>query len=77
MAVNLGTVPPHGWQDVAYIGRLGCIKCTDDVVIPIARQHSMFKGAGGRGKWVTHTLEGSGHSTFLSQLYEVAATEHS
>ncbi|KAJ5939735.1 hypothetical protein N7466_002869 [Penicillium verhagenii] len=76
MAANLGIVPPQAWQDDSYTGRLGYIRCTADVVIPIAMQDSMVTGAGGKEKWVIRTLEGSGHSPFLSRPHEVAATLH-
>lgn len=73
MAANMGIVPPQAWQDESYVGRLGYIRCTDDVVIPIAHQDSMVDGAGGQDKWVIRTIEGSGHSPFLSRPSEVAA----
>lgn len=73
MAANMGIVPPQGWQDDCYFGRLGYIRCTADVAIPIEQQDSMVVGAGGQGKWVVRTLEGSGHSPFLSRPHEVAA----
>lgn len=74
MAANMGIVPPQAWQDDSYIGRLGYIRCTADAVNPIAQQDSMVAGAGGKEKWVIRTLEGSGHSPFLSRPQEVAAT---
>ncbi|CAL5869195.1 uncharacterized protein PFLUO_LOCUS3423 [Penicillium psychrofluorescens] len=73
MAANTGIVPPQAWQDDSYTGRLGYIKCTADVVLPIAQQDGMVAGAGGQEKWVIRTLEGSGHSPFLSRPHEVAA----
>lgn len=73
MAANLGIVPPQAWQDDSYNGRLGYIRCTADAVIPIERQDGMVAGAGGQEKWVVRTLEGSGHSPFLSRPHEVAA----
>lgn len=73
MAANMGTVPPQAWQDDGYMGGLGYIRCTADVVVPIAQQDGMVTGAGGQGKWVIRTLEGSGHSPFLSRPDEVAA----
>ncbi|CAG7964621.1 unnamed protein product [Penicillium nalgiovense] len=73
MAANMGIVPPQAWQDDSYIGRLGYIRCTADVVIPIEQQDGMVLGAGGQDKWVVRTLEGSGHSPFLSRPHEVAA----
>ncbi|KAJ6178134.1 hypothetical protein N7519_008595 [Penicillium mononematosum] len=72
MAANMGIVPPQAWQDDAYIGRLGYIRCTADVVISIEQQDGMVLGAGGQEKWVVRTLEGSGHSPFLSRPHEVA-----
>ncbi|CAI7633102.1 unnamed protein product [Penicillium discolor] len=68
MAANMGIVPPQAWQDNSYTGR-----CTADVVIPIEQQDAMVEGAGGQGKWVVRTLEGSSHSPFLSRPQEVAA----
>ncbi|CAI7642915.1 unnamed protein product [Penicillium palitans] len=73
MAANMGIVPPQSWEDDSYTGRLGYIRCTGDVVIPIGQQDAMVEGAGGQGKWVVRTLEGSGHSPFLSRPREVAA----
>ena len=73
MAANMGIVPPQAWQDETYIGRLGYIRCTADVVVPIEQQDGMVLGAGGQEKWVVRTLEGSGHSPFLSRPHEVAA----
>ncbi|KAJ9484163.1 hypothetical protein VN97_g9218 [Penicillium thymicola] len=73
IAANMGILPPQGWQDDSYTGRLGYIRCTDDVAIPIKQQDAMVEGAGGQGKWVVRTLEGSGHSPFLSRPHEVAA----
>ncbi|KZN86669.1 Methylesterase [Penicillium chrysogenum] len=73
MAANMGIVPPQAWQDDTYTGRLGYIRCTADVVIPIEQQGGMVLGAGGQEKWVVRTLEGSGHSPFLSRPHEVAA----
>ncbi|KAJ5472246.1 hypothetical protein N7530_006247 [Penicillium desertorum] len=72
MAANMGIVPPQAWQDDSYIGRLGYIRCTADVVIPIEQQDGMVLGAGGQENWVVRTLEGSGHSPFLSRPHEVA-----
>lgn len=73
MAANMGTVPPQAWQDDGYMGGLGYIRCTADVAVPVAQQDGMVMGAGGQGKWVIRTLEGSGHSPFLSRPDEVAA----
>jgi pimeloyl-ACP methyl ester carboxylesterase len=73
MAANMGIVPPQAWQDDSYIGRLGYIRCTADVVIPVAQQDRMVTDAGGKETWVIRTLEGSGHSPFLSRPHEVAA----
>ncbi|KAJ5511085.1 hypothetical protein N7453_003188 [Penicillium expansum] len=73
MAANMGIVPPQAWQDDSYTGRLGYIRCTADVVIPIEQQDAMIAGAGSQGKWVVRTLKGSGHSPFLSRPHEVAA----
>ncbi|KGO54355.1 hypothetical protein PEX2_038430 [Penicillium expansum] len=73
MAANMGIVPPQAWQDDSYTGRLGYIRCTADVVIPLEQQDTMIAGAGSQGKWVVRTLEGSGHSPFLSRPHEVAA----
>lgn len=73
MAANLGLVPPQSWQDDSYVGGLGYIRCTADVVVPIAQQDGMVVSAGGQEKWITRTLEGSGHAPFLSRPYEVAA----
>ncbi|CAI7669187.1 unnamed protein product [Penicillium crustosum] len=73
MAANMGIVPPQAWEDDSYTGRLGYIRCTADVVIPIEQQDAMVEGAGGQGKWVVRTLERSGHSPFLSRPQEVAA----
>ncbi|KAJ5139059.1 uncharacterized protein N7515_003907 [Penicillium bovifimosum] len=73
MAANMGIVPPQAWEDDSYVGRLGYIRCTADLVIPIQLQDDMVAGAGGLEKWVVHTLEGSGHSPFLSRPHEVAA----
>ncbi|KAJ5168597.1 uncharacterized protein N7482_004191 [Penicillium canariense] len=73
MAANMGVVPPQAWQDESYDGRLGYIRCTADVINPIEQQDSMVMGAGGQEKWVIRTLEGSGHSPFLSRPHEVAA----
>lgn len=73
MAANMGIVPPQVWQDDGYTGRLGYIRCTADVVNPLAQQDGMIEGAGGREKWIVRTLEGSGHSPFLSRPAEVAA----
>ena len=72
MAANMGIVPPQAWQDDSYFGRLGYIRCTADAINPIAQQDSMVASAGGREKWVIRTLEGSGHSPFLSRPHEVA-----
>lgn len=66
MAANLGIVPRQVWKDDSYLGRLGYVRCTADVVNPIAQQDSMVAGAGGQEKWISRTLEGSGHSPFLS-----------
>lgn len=74
MAANMGFVPPQAWQDDSYSGRLGYIRCTADAINPIAQQDSMVAIAGGREKWVIRTLEGSGHSPFLSRPHEVATT---
>lgn len=73
MAANLGIVPPQAWQDDSFIGGLGYIRCTADVAIPIAQQDDMLSSAGGQERWITRTLEGSGHSPFLSRPNEVAA----
>lgn len=73
MAANTGVVPPQAWQDEANKGRLGYIRCTDDKIIPLAAQDSMMESAGGREMWITRTLEGSGHSPFLSRPADVAA----
>jgi pimeloyl-ACP methyl ester carboxylesterase len=73
MAANTGIVPPQAWQDDGYPGRLGYIRCTEDVVNPLAQQDIMIEGAGGSDKWFIRTLEGSGHSPFLSRPAEVAA----
>lgn len=73
MAANLGIVPPQAWQDEGYRGRFAYIGCTDDVVIPVAQQDGMLAAAGGKEKWLVRTLEGSGHSPFLSRPEEVAA----
>jgi pimeloyl-ACP methyl ester carboxylesterase len=74
MAANMGIVPPQVWQDSTYTGQLGYIRCTADVIIPLEQQDSMIKEAGGEGKWLVRTLEGSGHSPFLSRPDQVAAT---
>lgn len=74
MATTLGIVPPQAWQEDAYTGRLGYIRCTADVIIPLAQQDSMLESAGGQEKWIIHTLEGSSHSPFLSRPDQVAAT---
>lgn len=74
MAANMGIVPPQAWQDDdAYSLRLGYIRCTADVVLPLDQQDSMVEDAGGEWKWVVRTLEGTGHSPFLSRPDEVAA----
>lgn len=73
MAANTGIVPPQVWQDDGgYPGRLGYIRCTADVILPLAYQDEMIESAGGREKWIIRTLEGSGHSPFLSRPNEVA-----
>ncbi|KAJ5806759.1 hypothetical protein N7474_010351 [Penicillium riverlandense] len=74
MAANMGIVPPQAWQDDSYSGRLGYIRCTADAgILPIEQQDGMVAGAGGQEKWLIRTLEGSGHSPFLSRPQEVAA----
>ncbi|KAJ5193266.1 hypothetical protein N7449_009408 [Penicillium cf. viridicatum] len=73
IAATTGIVPPQAWQDASYTGRLGYIRCTADVAVPIGQQDVMVEGADGQGKWVVRTLEGSGHSPFLSRPHEVAA----
>lgn len=74
MASTLGIVPPQGWEDdPGYVGRLGYIRCTGDTCIPVKEQDGMVGRAGGKGVWVVRTIEGSGHSPFLSRPEEVAA----
>lgn len=68
-----GIVPPQAWQSNEFAGRLGYIRCTDDVVILDAQREGMIEGAGGRGKCVIRTREGSGHCPFLSRPNDVAA----
>ncbi|RMJ28005.1 hypothetical protein PHISP_01120 [Aspergillus sp. HF37] len=62
MAANTGIVPPQAWQDGEAIPVTGWAISGD----------SMIEGAGGEEKWVIRTLEGSGHSPFLSRPDEVA-----
>lgn len=73
MAANKGFVPPQVWEDEGYPDHLGYIRCTSDVVLPLADQDAMVEGAGGSEKWIIRTLEGSGHSPFLSRPADVAA----
>jgi len=74
MAANMGIVPPQAWQDDRnYDGLLGYIRTPNDPIIPIADQDAMVAGAGGADKWVVRTLEGSGHSPFLSRPRDVAS----
>lgn len=73
MAATNGTVPPQAWQDDNYTGQLGYIRCTADSAVPLEEQDKMVEGAGGRERWVTRTLEGSGHSPFLSRPDQLAA----
>jgi pimeloyl-ACP methyl ester carboxylesterase len=72
MAANMGIVPPQAWQMDSFSGSFGYIKATGDVIIPIADQDNMIKGAGGSDKWTTRSLKGSSHSPFLSRPVEVA-----
>lgn len=76
MAASMGTVPPQVWQDITYTGQLGYIRCTADAIVPLEQQGNMIKEAGGDEKWIVRTLEGSGHSPFLSRPHQVAATVH-
>ncbi|KAJ6136373.1 hypothetical protein N7512_001533 [Penicillium capsulatum] len=90
MAANTGITPPEAWQDDSFDGRLGYIRCTADQVLStadqvlstagqvlsLARQDEMITAAGGEGKWVVRTLEGSGHNPPLSRPDEVAAAVH-
>lgn len=73
MAASNGIVPPQAWQDETYTGQLGYIRCTADLALEIEGQDKMIEGAGGRERWVIRTLEGSGHSPFLSRPDQLAA----
>lgn len=59
MAATNGIVPPQAWEDETYTGQLGYIRCTADLALKIEGQDKMVEGAGGRKRWVIHTLEGS------------------
>jgi hypothetical protein len=72
VAASMGVVPPQIWQDDTYTGQLGYIRCTADAAIPIEQQDSIIEVAGGQERWVVRTLEGSGHSPFLSRPDQVA-----
>ncbi|KAJ6788693.1 hypothetical protein PWT90_02415 [Aphanocladium album] len=77
-AANTGFVPPQMWQDDVehYHKKLGYIKCTDDVVVPVESQKAMIDAAGGDERWITRELQGAGHSPFLSRPAEVASVIH-
>lgn len=72
-AANTGIVPPQAWQDDShYSGRLGYIRCTADGIVPIADQDTMINAASATNKWVIRSLDGAGHSPFLSRPQDVA-----
>jgi pimeloyl-ACP methyl ester carboxylesterase len=73
MTATNGIVPPQAWEDETYTGQLGYIRCTADLAVKIEGQDKMIEGAGGKERWVTRTLEGAGHSPFLSRPNQLAA----
>lgn len=73
MTATNDIVPPQVWQDDSYTGQLGYIRCTADAAIPIEQQDRIIEAAGGQERWIVRTLEGSGHSPFLSRPDELAA----
>ncbi|KAF9760657.1 hypothetical protein IL306_004208 [Fusarium sp. DS 682] len=77
MAANMGIVPPQAWQEDSYKGRLGYVKTTEDVAIPLVDQESMIAQSGGSEVWNTRVLEGSGHSPQLSRPGEVSQAVNS
>lgn len=76
MAASTGIVPCQAWQDDAFQGRLGYIRATADLTIPLDYQDQMLEAGGGEGKWVIRTIEGCGHMAQLSRPDDVAAAIH-
>lgn len=64
-------VPVQGWPDAGYDGRRAYIRCPEDRALEPFVQDILIKGAGGEQKWIIKTLEGSGHSPFLSRPREL------
>lgn len=69
---QMGIVPPQVWQDEGFKGGFGYIRTLEDGILKIAEQDGMIEAAGGKERWVIRTLEGSGHSPFLSRPEELA-----